>query len=82
MTQAEKFKKAIEKMYECGDFDKQIKHPTNRKIKKFSIADKKYIQEVMEYGIEKIPFIVLIMDLQSADTFKNALCYMPMFEDE
>lgn len=77
MTTAKKFKNALTKMYNNGDFDKQIKHPFDKKQKKNSIKDKQLMEFIMgQYEIDNVPFILLLAELKSAETFKNVICYM------
>lgn len=86
----ERFKRAVKDVYEKGELDKIIK--LNHKSIAYAGYTKKYVREerrrakevkkFLDYasktdkGIEGVPFLILIMALNSSEVFKDVLLFM------
>lgn len=82
MTTFQKFKRAISKMKETGELEKILKAQKSIREKKKVERDIAKINVFCEAGIENVPAIPIIYELESVDIFKNALCYMNDKEED
>ena len=86
MKQADKFKRALQLMYENGEFDKIIKHKDYTRAERNNAEhDKKLIAGIMEHfcsDINKISYIPVLHDLRSVNVLKDAITIMIGLPDE
>lgn len=80
------FKRALQIMYDRGEFDKiiefdEVSFAERRKAK----HDKKLVAGILSHfnnDISKISYIAVLHDLKSAQVLKDAICIMADIEEE
>lgn len=73
MTTYQKFKRALIEMKNNGELDKILNASKDKKTVKHDID---IIDQLAELGAENVAAIQVIMELQTVEIFKDALCFM------
>lgn len=73
MTTYQKFKRALIEMKNNGELDKILNASKDKKTVEHDIE---IIDQLAELGAENVSAIPVIMELQSVEIFKDALCFM------
>lgn len=78
MTTYQKFKRALIEMKNNGELDKILNASKDKKTVEHDIE---IIDQLAELGAENVSAIPVIMELQSVEIFKDALCFMNNSEE-
>lgn len=78
MTTYQKFKRALIEMKNKGELDKILNASKDKKTVEHDID---IIDQLAELGAENVSAIPVIMELQSVEIFKDALCFMNNSEE-
>lgn len=78
MTTYQKFKRALIEMKNKGELDKILNASKDKKTVEHDIE---IIDQLAELGAENVSAIPVIMELQSVEIFKDALCFMNNSEE-
>lgn len=77
-----KFKLALVKMLEEGEFDKMLKYAKHRGDKRDIRNDMAVAKELWEAGVNKVSVIPVIMNITSPYTFQTMFFYASGISDE
>ena len=83
MTTFQKFKRALIDMKNAGELDKILEAARDSAEDKAKVEhDIMIIEQLAEFGEDKVSAIPVIMELQSIAIFKDALCFMLKLDDK
>lgn len=79
MAAFKEFKRALIEMKNNGELDKILNASKDKKTVEHDID---IIDQLAELGAENVSAIPVIMELQSVEIFKDALCFMMRYDEE